>query len=121
HFVFAAAYFYQRLGLFLVPLWLLCWDPPAEQNRRPDWLAIPVVALWLFMNVGRFAAFSRETESFDAILDSMEPGRRVASLLVDKGSPLFALPVYMHFPARYQADKAGIVDFNFADFYSQMA
>jgi len=50
----------------------------------------------------------------------MEPGGRVASLVYDKGSPLFALPVYMHFPAWYQAKRAGVVDFNFADFYSQM-
>jgi hypothetical protein len=121
HYVLSTAYFYQRLGVFLVPLWLLLWDPPAAEVRRPDWLAMPVVLLWMFLNIGRFAAFARETEAFDRILAQMEPGRRVASLVVDKGSPLFALPVYMHFPAWYQAKKHGIVDFNFAEFYSQMA
>lgn len=121
HYVLSTAYFYQRLGVFLVPLWLLMWDPPAAEVRRPDWLVMPVVLMWMFLNIGRFAAFSRETEAFDRVLAQMEPGRRVASLVVDKGSPLFALPVYLHFPAWYQAKKHGIVDFNFAEFYSQMA
>jgi len=120
HFVLSTAYFYQRLGVFLVPLWLLVWDAPTTPVRRPDWLAMPIVLVWMFLNTGRFAAFARETESFDNVLAQMEPGGRVASLVYDKGSPLFALPVYMHFPAWYQAKRAGVVDFNFADFYSLM-
>ena len=46
---------------------------------------------------------------------------RVNNGLYDNRTPLFALPVYMHFPHWYQAERRGIVDFNFADFYSQMA
>jgi hypothetical protein len=104
-----------------VPLWLLAWDPPAEGTRRPDWLVLPVVLIWMFLNTGRFAAFARETESFDAVIAQIESGRRVAAMVDDKMSPLFSLPVYMHFPAWYQGKHGGIVDFNFADFYSQMA
>jgi hypothetical protein len=120
-FVFSTAFFYQRLGIFLVPLYLLLWDPPAQSVRRPDWLALPLVVLWMFLNTGRFAGFARETESFDSVLTQMEPGRRVAAMVYGKTSPLFALPVYMHFPSWYQAKRGGIVDFNFADFYAQMA
>ena len=36
-------------------------------------------------------------------------------------TPLFAAPVYLHFPVWYQSRHLGIVDFNFADFFSQMA
>jgi hypothetical protein len=121
HYVFSAAYFYQRLGIFLVPLWLLMWDAPAAATRRPDWLVMPLIVLWMLLNTGRFAAFARETESFDRMFERMEPGRRVSAMVYDKASPLFALPVYMHFPAWYQARRGGIADFNFADFYSQMA
>jgi hypothetical protein len=118
-YVLSTAYFYDRLGVFLVPLWLLLWDAPAAQVRRPDWLVMPVVLIWMFMNIGRFAAFARETEAFDRVLAQMEPGRRVASLMLDTSTPLFALPVYMHFPLWYQAKKQGIVELNFAQFYSQ--
>lgn len=120
-FVLNAGFFYQRLGVFLVPLWLMAWDPPSGRARRLDWIAMLIVLLWVFLNTARFAAFARETESFKAIMAAIEPGRKVASMVYDKSSPLFAAPVYMHFPAWYQATHLGIVDFNFADFYSQMA
>lgn len=114
-----AAFLYQRLGLFLVPLWLLGWDAPAAGARRLEWLGVLVVVFWIVTSVARFAAFARESESFRAILAQMEPGKRVAGMVFDNRSALFATPVYMHFPAWYQATRHGIVDFNFADFFPQ--
>lgn len=121
HYVFSTAYFYQRLGVFLVPLWLLAWNPPSGESRRLDWLAMLMIVAWGFVNTARFAAFARETESFDKVVEAIEPGRKVASMVFDNRSPLFAFPVYLHFPAWYQAERRGVVDFNFADFFSQMA
>lgn len=119
HYVFNAAYFYQRLGLFLVPLWLMIWDPPGVRRGVERW-AILVVVLWVVTSIGRFAAFARETQSFANIMATIEPARRTAGMVLGAGSPLFSLPVYLHFPAWYQATHAGVVDFNFAEFYSQM-
>jgi hypothetical protein len=120
-YVFSTAYFFQRLGVFLVPLWLMTWDAPrAAAARRLDWAAIALVLLWSFTTIGRFAAFARETESFRNVIAAVEPGHRVASMIYDRGSPYFATPVYLHFPAWYAATRQGIVDFNFADFISQM-
>ena len=114
---FRTAFLYERLGAFLVPLWLMAWDPPAAKPRLSlDWVAIVVVAVWVATNTWRFAVFSTETRHFDAILDVMEPGKRTASMVVDDSSPMFWTPVYLHFPSWYQATKQGIVDFNFADF-----
>jgi hypothetical protein len=120
HYVFSTAYFFQRLGLFLVPLWLMTWDAPRTAERRLDWAAMAIVLLWSFTNIGRFAAFARETESFRNILAEMQPGRRAAAMVYDASSPYFALRVYMHIPAWYAASRRGIVDFNFADFISSM-
>lgn len=119
HYVFSTAYFYQRFGVFLVPLWLVVWDAP-QGRRRLDWVAIVVVVFWVVVSSSRFVSFARETESFRNILSVMEAGRRAAGMVVDNSTPGFALPVYMHFPAWYQAEKGGVVDFNFAEFYSQM-
>ena len=119
-YVFTTAYFFHRLGLFLVPLWLMIWDPPQGAGRRLDWAAIGIVLLWTFTTIGRFAAFARETESFRNVVAQVEPGRRVGSMVFENASPLFALPVYMHFPAWYAANGHGIVDFNFADFISML-
>jgi hypothetical protein len=97
----------------------MAWDAP--QHTRPlARLAIPIVLLWSVMSIGRFAAFARETESFTTVLRAMEPNGRAAAFIYDNSSPLFALPVYLHFGAWYQATRGGIVDFNFADFYSSM-
>lgn len=119
-YVLATAYFFQRLGIFLVPLWLMAWDPPTRVARRVDWAAPVIVLLWSFTNIGRFAAFARETETFREVLAAAEPGRTVASMVYDRSSPFFAGPVYLHFPLWYQATQRGIVDFNFGDFYSMM-
>ena len=117
-YAFQTAFLYHRLGVFLVPLWLLLWDRPIESRGRWAWLAMPLAVIWVFSNVARFASFARETQHFDAVLATMEPGKRVASLVVDRTTPLFGTPVYLHFASWYQASKRGIVDFNFADFYT---
>jgi hypothetical protein len=118
--IFGTAFFYHRLGVFLVPLWLMAWDVP--RRRRPiERLAIPLVVLWAMTNTIRFAAFSRETESFTALMSDMEAGRRVASIMHDPYSPVFGLPVYLHFPAWYQGERGGIVDFSFADTHPSVA
>ena len=120
HYVFNAAYFYQRLGMFLVPLWLMTWDAPQRQ-RSIDRIAIAVVVFWAATTIGRFAAFARESQSFVNVMAALEPGHRAAAMVYDNRSPLFALPVYLHFPLWYQATHRGVVDFNFGEFYSQMA
>ena len=115
-FAVQTGFLYERLGVFLVPFWLLLWDAPSFQKRRLDWLAMPLVVVWLFSSTARFASFARETQHFDDVLAAMEPGKRVAALIVDKATPLFATPVYLHFASWYGTQKVGIVDFNFADF-----
>jgi hypothetical protein len=120
-YVLNAGFFYHRLGIFLVPLWLLAWDaPPAGKTHRLDWIGMVLVTIWLFANAGRFAAFARESESLEPVIAAIEPGKTVAAMIYDSRSQLFPGPVYMHFGAWYQAQRAGIVDFNFGDFYSQM-
>ena len=113
-------FIFDRLGVFLVPLWLMLWDPPATAgSRRVEWAAILVPIVWTLANTTRFAAFGKETEPFRAVLAQMEPGRTVAAMMADPYSPLFGEPVYMHFPGWYQVTGHGIVDFNFGDFYVQ--
>jgi len=119
HFVLSTAYVYQRLGVFLVPVWFLAWER-TERQWRFDWVPMLVVTVWGLANAGRFAAFARETQTFETVIAAMEPGRTAGAMVVDHSSPFFALPVYMHFPSWYQAQRGGVVDFNFADFHPQM-
>jgi hypothetical protein len=116
----STGFIFDRLGVFIVPLWLMLWDPPATTpSRSVDWAAILLPIVWTLANLPRFVAFGKETEPFRHVLAQMEPGRTVAAMVVDAYSPQFDAPVYMHFPSWYQATGRGIVDFNFGEFYVQ--
>jgi hypothetical protein len=117
-FAYRTGFVYERLAVFLVPLWLMMWDARDGGRGRGEWLAMFLVVVWVGLNTARFAGFAHETRAFDAVLERMEPGKRVAAFVVDNGSRHFANPVYLHFVSWYQAVKGGIVDFNFADFQS---
>lgn len=117
-FAYRTGFIYERLAVFLVPLWLMMWDAHEGRRGRVDWLAMMLVVVWVALNTGRFASFAHETRAFDAILERTEPGKRVAAFVVENGSRQFATPVYLHFVSWYQAKTGGIVDFNFGDFQS---
>jgi len=117
---FHTGFLYERMGIFLVPLWLMAWDAGPKRRAPVEWLTMGVVLLWLMSNVGRFAAFVRETESFQRVIAAASPGKRMGTLMNNDSSPLFLPPVYVHFHAWYQATRGGIVDFNFAEFFPQI-
>lgn len=115
------AFLYQRFGLYLPLLWFMLWDKPNAETYRWHWVGMVAVVLWASTNVMRFAAFNVETRDFDKIVAVMEPGKRAAAMVAANRSRHFTYPVYMHFPSWYQAEKRGIVDFNFGMFYGTMA
>jgi len=115
-YVFLSGFVYERLGVFLVPMWLLVFDRPTAPRQRLEWVAMAVVLAWVGANTWRFAAFAAETRQFGEVLRHMEEGRRVAGLMIGNASPHFATPVYLHFASWYQAERRGVADFNFADF-----
>ena len=115
-YAFLSGFLYERLGLFFVPMWLLVLDRPAGPRQRFEWVAMTLVLAWVGANTWRFTAFAAETRNFTEVLGHMEEGRRVAGLMISSASPHFATPVYLHFASWYQAERRGVVDFNFADF-----
>ncbi len=111
----STAYLYQRLAVFLVPLWLIVWDPPKRESHA--WFAACVLltlAAWGFFNFSRFLDFAEESSGYSQVLSRAEPGRRMAGMLFCKRSASFRYPVYLHFHAWYQAKSAGISDNSFA-------
>ena len=108
------AFLFHRLAVFLVPLWLIMWDPP--QRVRPAFLlAVPaVLMIWFSVNLNRFVSFSKESASFATVMHRAEPGKRMAGLMVCNSSSSFVNPVYLHFAAWYQAQSGGISDISFA-------
>jgi hypothetical protein len=108
------AYLYQRLAVFLVPLWLLIWDVPPKPSRVFGPIVLSVLAIWCGVNGERFASFGREARAFADVLANAQPGHRLAGMMVCNASRYFSNPVYLHFSAWYQAVDAGIADMSFA-------
>jgi hypothetical protein len=81
-------------------------------------VAAALVALSDFWEVGRaFASFEAdEVGDFDAALDAIPPGQRVAGLIFDRGSRVVKFSPFLQYVAYYQARKGGAVMFTFADF-----
>jgi hypothetical protein len=66
-----------------------------------------------------FIAFEREElGDFDLAIESMQPRRRVAGLIFDKGSSVMSdlYAPYLHFVSYYQVEKGGVVQFAYTGF-----
>jgi len=80
-------------------------------------LAGAAAALALFCDANaaaKVAAFQREAGGFARLLDCMEPGRRALGLVFDPAARGIRQPLFLHFPAYYQALRGGDVGFSFA-------
>ncbi|MFN2167885.1 MAG: GNAT family N-acetyltransferase; N-acetyltransferase, partial [Anaerolineae bacterium] len=101
-------------ALFLLPV------VPSPRRRAAELLAAAVllVSASSFFLVGRaFYRFDRdEVGEFDAALEVIPPGQRVAGLIFDRGSRQVRFSPFIHFVAYYQARRGGAVMFTFADF-----
>lgn len=120
---------YPRLVIFFLPFYalLFCARPASEAVVRPArrYLAalwLPLLC-WSFLAIqsSRSIAFAKESASFDEVLAVTEPGYRALGLILDDGSPAFEnFSIYRNFPLWYQAEKQGLVDYNFAHLAPQV-
>lgn len=131
HFAFNTAFLYERFALFLLPAYAWTFVSNAAMSERPRaagryapfGLASLVVASWSILSLHTVWAwrFAQETAAFQEILQVLEPKQRALSLVFDNYSAAArSRPVYIHYPLWYQAEKQGLVDFNFAWFPPQI-
>jgi hypothetical protein len=111
------AYLYERFGVFLPLLWLILWERTPAETTRWHWIGILAVFVWSGANVLRFTTFSLETKPFEILLARMDDGKRVLTIIWDKHSSEFTTPVFLFLTSWYEAEKKGIVDYNFGMFY----
>ncbi len=79
-------------------------------------LAGTVCLVGLAVSAQAMACFDREARDFEPVLDAMQPGRRVASLIYARSSACGAprsFP-YLHFAGYYQAARGGDLAHSFA-------
>jgi hypothetical protein len=125
HLAYGTAFLYQRFALFILPfIAFACLKsnsaPPTQARLCHIALMVGCCGL-LSLHAQRAIAFARETVDFERIIEAAEPGRRAASIVHNRRSRATRHHAHMvHMPAWYQADKHGLVEFNFAYFHPQV-
>lgn len=123
HTVLSTDYCYERFVMFLLPFMAFAFLPPAgaEQGPKPrvGFVAM-VAAVWasIVLHGAQALAFADENAHFERVLAAAEPGKRAARVVTDEMAPAPKLSLYQ--PSWYQADKQGLVEFNFARFAPQV-
>lgn len=113
---------YVRFALFVLPFYALMFRPSVAVPSRFRLLWLPL-ACWVFIAVHteRLLAFGRESVPFETVLAAAAPGERALTVVFDSTSISSGNDfAYMHWPAWYQAERGGFVDFNFARFLPQI-
>jgi hypothetical protein len=137
HIALDTAFLYERFALFLLPAYAWMFATRAfmakqttAQIEAPTTKQISVAAsvlllatVWAVLGLHTVWAwrFARESADFEIVTRTMEPRQRALSLIFDKGSDATRNElIYLHYGAWYQAEKQGLVDFNFAWFTPQI-
>jgi hypothetical protein len=113
---------YQRFAIFGLPLFLLILVPStSEKKPAARWSSILVYLLPVVLiasNCVRFSRFDDESQAYRTIASNMAPGKRVLMLVFETIGASVKSPVYVHFPAWYQAESGGLIDYSFAQNHS---
>jgi hypothetical protein len=113
---------YVRFSLFMLPAYALMFRPLQTTSAGVRLLWLPLLC-WAFLAVHteRLLAFGRESAAFEDVLAAAAPDERALSVVFEAGSEAAGSEVaYTYWPAWYQAERGGFVDFNFARFLPQI-
>jgi hypothetical protein len=124
-------FLYSRFALFSLPFYTLMFRAPSAVGsastarrvaRAAGLAAMPIVcAVFLGVQATRMVRFGNESADFAALATAAQPSRRALALVFDPSSPAANnIYAYLNYAAWYQAERGGLVDFNFAAYISQM-
>jgi hypothetical protein len=131
-------YLFQRFALFLMPAYAFVFHVAQRSSAQVEHIPrssapypareamvqlMMMLGCWGFLGAQtvRLHRFAIESASFETLLANTEPEERALSLVFDESSPAYISPMaYRHYPAWYQAERHGFVDFNFAWFLPQI-
>jgi hypothetical protein len=108
---------YPRYAVFTAVFALMVFVPWRSGRRAAAGrlLVLGFVLGWMGFLAVDFQRMDAEARRFDAVLERMEPGKRVLGLNFDPGYAFVAgMPVFGHFHMWYQAEKGGIAEYTFA-------
>jgi hypothetical protein len=126
-YILGTAYVYQRFALFVIPgyAFLFAANTSHKRNSYNPGLISKVVMLllplacWAILGLNIYNAnnFRHESEAIDTIIAKLEPNQKALALIFDYDSDANNHSnAYSNYASWYQAEKHGLVDFNFAYF-----
>jgi len=107
---------HPRFAAFIVPTLLIAFEPRRSPAlaRLPAWVLV-TTCVWLALFLTRLRAFTTETRPLTDFVSRMPGGLHLRPLVFESGSRVYpALPVAMHLPAYYFAEKGGRQGYSFA-------
>ncbi len=122
-------FLYQRFALFLLPTYAWMFTRQAESLRSTDRrnarlaMLLVIVLCFAMLSVHSFRVwrFGQESSDIERLMTVVKPGQRALALVFAPDSAAdHNRKIYAHYPAWYQAEHQGLVDFNFAWFPPQI-
>lgn len=114
--LFGVPFIFQRFAVLVVPGAILSSGIEApfwSMRTRRTWVVL-LSAAWLTILGERAKAFNLKSRELDIALSDLTCPR-LRPLIIDKTTSAFPeLPVYVHFPAYFQAEHGGYYGFSFA-------
>lgn len=126
-----ATFVYSRFSLFILPCYALLFrksdssylvSVPRSVEAHILNLMLPILC-WIFLTTHaiNLIQFNQESKEFDDVSFVADPGQRALTFVLDSSSNAAKHSwTYLHYPAWYQAENKGLVDFNFAYYSHQM-
>lgn len=119
HYLGGTFFTYQRFGIFGLPLYLLCFEA-AQYDRRLSMMRpglITIAAAMIGWQGIRVSTFNAEVAGYRSVIEKAEPGKRMLMLAFNPVSQASEAPLMLHIAGWYQAEHAGLAEFNFARFW----
>lgn len=119
-----AVHWAERFGMLTMLFFALAWRRPTREeatSAAPGASLLLVLACWasLASTGWRIHQFGYEAADFEVVLGAAQSGKRALNVTVDPSSTVVDHPFqYIQHAAWYQADKQGLVDYNFASLHN---
>ncbi|MEY2936588.1 MAG: hypothetical protein RL033_7337 [Pseudomonadota bacterium] len=115
------SFLFPRFAALVVPGMILL--AAGARPLLPTWLRRPAMVLfagyWLSTFVLRLRDFNQEAGDFAGVIQELPPRLRVRPMIFANQAAAFpGTPLFLHFPAYYQAEKGGFLGYSFARYYT---
>lgn len=123
HYLGGTFFTYERFGLVGIPLYLVAFERRRTQLLAPEHSRslVPGLAAIFLALLGwhciRVLTFNREVAGYVDVMEQAEPEGRVLMMAFNPLSHASTAPLLVHFSGWYQAERDGLSEYSFSEFW----